>query len=191
VAKQDLRVIKTRKNVQQSFIRLLQKKDFASITVQNILDEALINRSTFYKYYNSKYELAEVLIAEIMRRFDALLETGLQNRKEPDFLFKNMDRLAKEFYADRQTVLALWQVNAEGVNLYRDMETLMKSKFQNFLAASQDPDDNIDFQTSIMAALILTSFKYFLESNDKYSVKELNIQAGKLFSKHLISYTNN
>lgn len=186
-AKQDLRVIKTKRNIQQSFIRLLQKKDFSSITVQNILEEALINRSTFYKYYNSKYELAEVLIAEIMQRFDLLLETGLQNRAEPAFLFKNMDCLAREFYADRQTVLALWRVHAEGVNLYGDMEALMKRKFQKFLAANQSPDDNIDFQTSIMAALILTAFKYLLESSSKYSVKELNMQAAKLFGKHLIT----
>lgn len=67
------------------------------------------------------------------------------------------------------------------------MEALMKRKFQDFLAANQDSDNNIDFQTTIMAALILTAFKYLLESSDKYSVKELNRQAGRLFRKHLIS----
>lgn len=45
---QDLRVIKTKKNIEESFLRLLEKKSFSEITVQNILDEALINRSTFY-----------------------------------------------------------------------------------------------------------------------------------------------
>ena len=53
---QDLRVIKTKKNIEESFLRLLEKKSFSEITVQNILDEALINRSTFYKHYSDKYD---------------------------------------------------------------------------------------------------------------------------------------
>ena len=39
---QDLRVIKTKKNIEESFLRLLEKKSFSEITVQNILDEALL-----------------------------------------------------------------------------------------------------------------------------------------------------
>ena len=58
---QDLRVIKTKKNIEESFLRLLEKKSFSEITVQNILDEALINRSTFYKHYSDKYDLARLL----------------------------------------------------------------------------------------------------------------------------------
>lgn len=58
---QDLRVIKTKKNIEQSFLRLLEKRSFSEITVQNILDEALINRSTFYKHYSDKYDLARLL----------------------------------------------------------------------------------------------------------------------------------
>ena len=58
---QDLRVINTKKNIEESFLRLLEKKSFSEITVQNILDEALINRSTFYKHYSDKYDLARLL----------------------------------------------------------------------------------------------------------------------------------
>ena len=42
----DLRVIKTKANIKNTFIELLLKKDFTQITIQNILDQALINRST-------------------------------------------------------------------------------------------------------------------------------------------------
>ncbi|WP_244833921.1 hypothetical protein [Clostridium sp. BJN0001] len=71
----DLRVIKTRKNIEISFIYLLSKKDFCKITVQDILDKALINRSTFYKHYNDKYRLAELLCKEVLD----LLKTGVKN----------------------------------------------------------------------------------------------------------------
>lgn len=65
----DLRVRKTRKNIENSFISLLKEKDFHKITVQDILDRALINRSTFYKHYMDKYQLAETLCNGI---FDVL-----------------------------------------------------------------------------------------------------------------------
>lgn len=55
---QDLRVVKTRKNIEHCLLKLLQEKSFSAITVQNLLDTALINRSTFYKHYTDKYNLA-------------------------------------------------------------------------------------------------------------------------------------
>jgi AcrR family transcriptional regulator len=47
----DLRVVKTRENIKNTFSELLLEKDFSSIAVQNICDRALIGRSTFYDHY--------------------------------------------------------------------------------------------------------------------------------------------
>ena len=55
--KTDLRILKTRENIKTSFINLLLVKNFKDITVQNIIDEALIGRSTFYDHYYDKYDL--------------------------------------------------------------------------------------------------------------------------------------
>lgn len=51
---QDLRVVKTINNIENVFLDLLQERDFSAITVQDILDRALINRKTFYRYYKDK-----------------------------------------------------------------------------------------------------------------------------------------
>ena len=50
----DLRVVKTKRNIKSAMVSLLNEKDFHDITVQDILDRALINRSTFYRYYDDK-----------------------------------------------------------------------------------------------------------------------------------------
>lgn len=47
----------------------LIRKDFSKITVQNLLNEALINRSTFYKHYKDKYDVAEQLCENDMSDF--------------------------------------------------------------------------------------------------------------------------
>lgn len=60
--KNDLRVIKTKKNLYESLLYLLKEKTFEEIKVSDICEKALINRSTFYAHYNDKYELFVDLI---------------------------------------------------------------------------------------------------------------------------------
>jgi AcrR family transcriptional regulator len=48
---------RTRHQIIQSFIHVLQTKRFSSITIQDICDDALIHRTTFYRYYEDKYSL--------------------------------------------------------------------------------------------------------------------------------------
>lgn len=44
----------TRKWIMEALFRLLEKKEYDSITIQNIADEARIGRRTFYRYFSSK-----------------------------------------------------------------------------------------------------------------------------------------
>jgi len=60
----DLRSIRTRKFIIDSFIELLEKKDFNSITISDITKGAMINRATFYRHFLDKYDLLEKVIKE-------------------------------------------------------------------------------------------------------------------------------
>ena len=184
--KEDLRVVKTKKNIRQSFIRLLHQKSFTAITVQDILDEALINRTTFYRYYDSKYYLAKSLSDEFLCRFEELLDFSLTHRDDTVRLFDRLDYMAGAFYDDRSTLLALWKIRTDDIDLYGSMEDMMREKFRSFLAKSCGPEDDLEYQTMIMAGLILSSFRYLMESDEKLSVKELNQQAGSFFSRNFI-----
>lgn len=82
-AKTDLRVLKTRRAIREAFAQLLEEKPFASITVQNIIDRALVNRKTFYNHFRDKYDLAEQVmigvgndLRQTAERTKALDETG-------------------------------------------------------------------------------------------------------------------
>ncbi len=61
----DLRVIKTKKSIEESLLELMSTKSFESIKVSEICEKALINRSTFYTYYQDKYDLLMNIINEI------------------------------------------------------------------------------------------------------------------------------
>lgn len=82
--KNDLRVIKTRKNLYESLISLLKEKTFEEIKVSDICNQALINRSTFYAHYNDKYELFADLIENLKSSlaYELSLNTHISNSKE-------------------------------------------------------------------------------------------------------------
>lgn len=62
--KLDPRILRTRALIESSFIKLLEEKDFQSITVQDISDRATINRSTFYAHFVDKYMLFDHIIRQ-------------------------------------------------------------------------------------------------------------------------------
>jgi len=57
MAKTDRRVERTRELLQKALIELFFERGYDSITVQDIVDQANIGRTTFYLHYESKDEL--------------------------------------------------------------------------------------------------------------------------------------
>lgn len=53
----DRRIEKTRTVLHNALISLMKKKDYRSITIQEIIDEANVGRSTFYTHFDDKDDL--------------------------------------------------------------------------------------------------------------------------------------
>ena len=64
--KSDPRVIRTRKLIMDSFIKLSEEKEFKDITVKDITTEAMINRATFYYHFEDIYDLLEKALSEVL-----------------------------------------------------------------------------------------------------------------------------
>ena len=52
---------KTRKNIEDAFIRLYAKRPIEKITMKNIADEAKTTRGTVYRYYEDIYDILETI----------------------------------------------------------------------------------------------------------------------------------
>ena len=53
----DRRSVRTRRNLGDALVALILKKGYEAITVQDIIDEADVGRSTFYMHYTGKEDL--------------------------------------------------------------------------------------------------------------------------------------
>src|ERR1700742_1214414 len=71
----DPRVLRSRQMLMESLLRLLSRKEFDSISVQEIADEATLNRATFYLHYPDKNALLQAMTAARFR--DLVARRGL------------------------------------------------------------------------------------------------------------------
>lgn len=57
IRKEDLRIIKTEKALDDAIFLLLERQKFKEITVKSICEAAIISRATFYGHFSDKYDL--------------------------------------------------------------------------------------------------------------------------------------
>lgn len=57
----DPRILRSRRMLADSLVRLLKKKEFETISVQEIADEATLNPNTFYLHYPDKNALLQAM----------------------------------------------------------------------------------------------------------------------------------
>jgi AcrR family transcriptional regulator len=63
----DPRVLRSRQMLMESLLRLLTRKEFDDISIQEIADEATLNRATFYLHYPDKNALLQAMTAARFR----------------------------------------------------------------------------------------------------------------------------
>ncbi|MCB8966638.1 MAG: TetR/AcrR family transcriptional regulator [Chloroflexota bacterium] len=68
--KVDRRILRTRRLLNEALLALLVERDYENITIQDITEQADLNRATFYLHYSSKEEL---LVAALEEQFDELV----------------------------------------------------------------------------------------------------------------------
>ncbi len=95
----DLRVRRTRKLLCSAFIDLVVEVGFNAITVQLLAERAMVNRATFYRHYQDKFDLAEKVYAAITAEYHAALVAVAQDTplRGWELLFQHIASYA-EFY---------------------------------------------------------------------------------------------
>lgn len=70
----DLRVRKTRHQIREALLDLLEEQSFENITISQLAKKAMISRSTFYDHYPDKYALVDAMYEEIREQFEILTQ---------------------------------------------------------------------------------------------------------------------
>lgn len=84
----DLRVVKTKKGIRDAFFELRRTKPLERIRVKDICDAAMINKTTFYKYYLDVFDLSEQLENRYLEQYESSFENA-------DCLFTNPEAFVR------------------------------------------------------------------------------------------------
>lgn len=170
----DPRIIKTHRAIREAFVELLHEKPFVQISVQDILERAPVNRSTFYKYYSGKSDLAGKMIADFKTEYIALLRMRFQVAGFGSFL-SMVPEASDWIHSRRRLILALWKVETRRHHLYRDMHGMIKQQFLRFVRnhSDADPNKDWDYQADMLSTMILGSMDYFFSRDLPLKLPEI------------------
>ena len=106
----DKRVVKTKRDIKDSFLKLLENKNYNDITIQDILNESNIARSTFYMHFESKEDILSSITEDI---FEHISSSNLEKENHHDFSnkkdFKHIFlHMLTHFYEDRNVLKAVF-----------------------------------------------------------------------------------
>lgn len=105
-----------KRDIVRAMKTILAKKRFEEITVADICKEAMIHRSSFYRYFRDKYEVVDVLFMDLIRQLLADTTKG-----------SDVIEQIKIFMHENLTILHNLSPQNQGrINLYPDTMHLLK-----------------------------------------------------------------
>lgn len=141
--KTDLRIIKTLRQIDTALLENLREHPFQKITIDMLCKSALINRSTFYKYYEDKYDLLNRYIKRVLKEFQEAMDSTdfiLASPSDIDApLYLDNFRKSLEFiYSKRNVYQVLWNAGIEA-QIYVNMIDIIRDNILAKLKA--DPQN--------------------------------------------------
>ncbi|ABY43560.1 TetR/AcrR family transcriptional regulator [Bacillus mycoides] len=163
---EDVRVYKTKKNISNTLITLLNEKEFGRITTKDICIHAMVSKSTFYSHFADKYDLLEKLVQnyvcwfkeEIEFRF-ALIENGN--------VAQAINMITDKISARKKEIATLLYVRVPSADLRLELESILYNACYSYLKEQQvEVSVPIDFVAQLYTANAMVSINWSL-SNDK------------------------
>ena len=122
--KNDPRVIKTLRQIDASLLSNIAAHPFREITIAMLCSGALVNKTTFYKYYTDKYDCLNRYLDRTLAEFRAQLKVDFvlaaQEKIDDPVYQRSFQRVAEFMYERRREYLTLWHAEI-GRPFYNEM----------------------------------------------------------------------
>ncbi|MFC0232821.1 TetR/AcrR family transcriptional regulator [Vagococcus entomophilus] len=172
--KTDLRVLRTKKMILSAFIKLVEEKGYDAITIQDIADEAMINRATFYAHFKDKVNLYEYIFDTSINSLAAILDTFplMENNrvqiKNIQLALTNVFKIIKE---NRHFFMILIRSNFIE-NFESKMIDLLTIKYEEIFSklkiTENDIEVPVDFIIEYMSSIFIGTVHWWITSKSEF-----------------------
>ena len=179
VSASDPRVIRTRNLLMDALMDLVAKKNFASLTIQDVTNQAGLNRTTFYLHYCGLHELLEDSARTLFNQMRVEIYANIP----PDF---QQDSTRLEPFVE-----SVFRHLAQHEKFYRAMlgkqgDPFFRALFQNLLSElifepmadeiPEDPDHQFEMTQRFFSSGFAGIASWWLENEMPISPKEASLQ---------------
>lgn len=181
--KTDLRIQKTYKALCDTFLTLLSEKRFEDITVNELCEQALVRRATFYKHFADKYEFFGFFIRQIQESFNAE-EQKMQHSDKPHAYFISLFEKCIHYMMQHEKLInsviksnmfpTLLEIFSEEV--YRQVLLKMKEQVENGVELSI----SVEMLATFYTGGIIQILRHWFMTNRAMSEEDLITEVEKI-----------
>lgn len=184
--KPDLRVFKTHRAIYSAFFNLLTQKDYTEITIQDIADEALINRSTFYAYFQDKDDLVEQIIEKKLDSIRKVMEISLLNKQNEVKLMHIqlvLTQLLKQIKEDKDTYVLILSIIDKHI-LTDKFKKIVTDAYQDILKDLRIMESDMEVPVELIIdyslGILFMTVNWWLKNDCEYPEDQLAMLIMKL-----------
>jgi len=159
----DLRVIKTRENIETTFLELLDKKSFSQITVGELISACRISKGTFYYHYRDKYDLAEKLLKKQLAVYD---EIFAHNQQATSHSISDIEPFVSTLINAAHIFHKLSSIQSTEFDARKECTDFLVNKFLTLIKQSNKSDIKNPYQVSRYLAAIVVSEAEMVSSGE-------------------------
>ncbi len=184
---EDLRVRRTRKLLQRAFIELTIEKGFADVTVRDITERAMVNRSTFYRHYLDKYELLSQYIEGLFELIDSHEEDTSPMSildQHPDSPPAGLVSLLKHIQMNADFYRVMLGKKGDPAFCAQSFRRFVEKGFRSMLPSDVAPTDPsrppIDLSVSYVLQAGIGAIVWWLENGQSYTPEQVAVWLNQL-----------
>ena len=181
----DKRLLRSRKAIEEAFLRLLMKKKYEDITVADIVKEADYSKTAFYNNFADKAELLDSMSKKIAEEImDDLIKCALEAKEMPMELTDDRRAMSLQHitapydtvYLHKDYFLAMHHAfGPMGVN-YVFRHLLEMQKGEELFKQYSRKDIDIDLFNYAHLWDIIGAVSWWIANDFKYSAKYMGLQ---------------
>ncbi|MCV2498034.1 TetR/AcrR family transcriptional regulator [Melissococcus plutonius] len=171
-----------------AFFKLVNEKGYHAVTVQDIANEAMINRTTFYAHFKDKQNLFEYV-------FDFAVNVCISVLDSDNFVQDNCIRIKYieslltrgyiDIYENKQFFLTVMESNTNEL-LRKRLAKILSEKYSNIFAklkiTENDIEVPIDFIIEYITSIFIGTLHWWITSNTDMTANHLAQLVIKLVS---------
>ena len=187
----DRRVLRTKKNIRQTFLQLLSEKSLTQLTVKELSEQADINRKTFYMYYSNIEDIFAELEDELVQKLVLVFEKELFEREVFDS-YSFFENLNLAIQGDIELYRTLNHADLLPHLILRAKNALIDVFFRKYNIPADSDSERYILYAEYAASGILSMYTKWFSNDFHMSLEELTKTAAEITLygfQHLISQT--